>query len=161
MTAPNYRLARETARDLLAERGSKSLPIDPEVIAESMGINVVYVEFNDHASDLISGLYDAGNNRIIVNKKLPANRKTFTIAHELGHALMHKDYAESSEYRALPRSNFHRNKPGIEKEADVFAACLLVPKDVLKRYKDVADLDELAQLFAVSRDVVVNQMDYI
>lgn len=161
MTKPDYKLARDSAKELLKRHAVRRLPVDPEVIAEAEGIDVVYAEFNEEAAAAISGLYDASSNRIIVNKSLPGNRKTFTIAHELGHFVMHLDYAKSQAYRALPRSNFHRNKPAHEKEADVFAANLLVPCEVLKKYKDVANIDELAELFAVSREVIVNQMDYL
>ena len=54
----------------------------------------------------------------------------------------------------MPRSNVHFDKSNVEKEADVFAACLLVPPDALRKYKDVASIDELASMFAVFRDVV-------
>jgi len=158
---PNYKKARDEAKKLLDQNGVRSLPVDPEAIAERLGIDVVYVDFNDKAADLISGLYDFNTQKIFVNKKLPVNRKTFTIAHELAHAVLHQDYARSTDYRAMPRSNFHREKPAVEKEADVFAACLLVPPGSLKRYKDFASTQELAEMFAVSKDVITTQMDFI
>lgn len=161
MSRPNYPNARSEAAKLLKRHGVKSLPIDPEDIAEREGIDVVYVDFNEKASKLISGLYDFSEQKIYINKTLPFNRKTFTIAHELAHAILHQEYAESTDYRAMPRSNVHFQKPAEEKEADVFAACLLVPPDTLRKYKDVASIDELASMFAVSRDVVTNQMDFI
>lgn len=161
MKRPDYKKSRSEAARLLKLHGVRSLPVDPEAIAESEGIDVVFVEFNEAASKLISGLYDFSSQKIYVNKNLPSNRKTFTIAHELAHAMLHQDYAASTEYRAMPRSNIHTNKPAEEKEADVFAACLLVPPSTLKKYKDVASIDELAAMYAVSRDVVVNQMDYL
>jgi len=161
MKRPDYKKSRQEAAKLLKRNGIRSLPVDPEAIAEREGIDVVYVDFNESASKLISGLYDFSTQKIYVNKSLPSNRKTFTIAHELAHAILHQEYAASTEYRAMPRTNVHINKPAEEKEADVFAACLLVPPNTLKKYKDVASIDELASMYAVSRDVVVNQMDYI
>ncbi|MBU2983282.1 ImmA/IrrE family metallo-endopeptidase [Lentibacter algarum] len=161
MKRPDYKRARAEAARLLKHYSIRSLPIDPEAIAESEGINVVYVEFNEKASKLISGLYDFNAQKIYVNKTLPSNRKTFTIAHELAHAILHQEYAESTDYRAMPRSNVHFDKPPEEKEADVFAACLLVPPSALKKYKDVASIEELSSMFAVSRDVVTAQMDFL
>jgi len=158
--APNYSLARKTAVELLKKYRIDRPPIDPEAIAEAEGIDVVYVDFAQ-LTDKISGLYDFDSNRILINKKLPDNRKTFTIAHELAHALIHREYAESANYSAMPRSNTHVSKPDEEREADVFAACLLVPKAMLKKYRDYASDTELAKMFAVSSDVVTIQGQYI
>lgn len=154
----DYREARQAAQQLLTRFGITNPPVDPEGIAEAMGINVLYVDFEAQAD--ISGLYDFESRTIYVNRGIPTNRKTFTIAHELGHAVMHGAYVRSLNYRALPRSNVHWDKPSEEVEADVFAACLLVPKDMVKRYKGIATVEELAEMFAVSPDVVVNQLKY-
>ena len=158
--APNYSLAREKADKLLKKYRIDHPPIDPEAIAEAEGIDVVYVDFAQ-LNDKISGLYDFDSNRIFINKDLPNNRKTFTIAHELAHALIHREYAESVNYSAMPRSNTHVSKPDEEREADVFAACLLVPKAMLEEYRHYASDTELAKMFAVSSDVVTIQGQYI
>ena len=160
MNRADYATARSKAAALLKQYKIDKPPIDPEAIAEAEGIEVLYVDFNALGDD-ISGLYDFESNKIFVNKHLPDNRKTFTIAHELAHALLHKDYAKSEEYRAMPRSNFHWNKPAVESEADVFAACLLVPKDMLRKYREYASYPELARMFAVSDDVVTIQSKYL
>lgn len=157
----NYPRARNEAANVLAKFGIAKPPIDPERIAESMGINVVYVDFEPEMSTEISGFYDFKSKTIIVNKDIPPNRKTFTIAHELGHAILHQEYVASLQYEAMPRSNFHWEKPAEEVEADVFAACLLVPKSMLKSYRNYADVSELSEMFAVSPDVIVNQLKYI
>lgn len=158
--AADYTRSRRTAADLLKKYRIDRPPVDPEAIAEAEGIDVLYVDFGVH-SDEISGLYDFETRKIYVNKKIPDNRKTFTIAHELAHALMHEEYAESEQYSAMPRSNFHSDKPDEEREADVFAACLLVPKDMLRTYREYASTVELARMFAVSDDVVTIQGKYI
>lgn len=158
--APNYPLARRKAVELLQSYKIDTPPIDPEAIAEAEGIDVVYVDFGDFSGD-ISGLYDFKANRILVNKAIPDNRKTFTIAHELAHALLHRDYAKSENYAAMPRTNVHTSKPDEEREADVFAACLLVPKSMLKTYKHYASTGELARMFAVSEDVVAIQSKFL
>ncbi|ASY64645.1 hypothetical protein SJ05684_c32230 [Sinorhizobium sojae CCBAU 05684] len=106
-------------------------------------------------------MYDFQTKTIYINREIPPNRKTFTIAHELGHAILHEDYVKSMNYEAMPRSNYHASKPVEEVEADVFAACLLVPKSMLGLYKNFADPNELAEMFAVSPDVVVHQLKYV
>jgi len=160
---PDYVAARKKAAEILRRFGITRPPVDPELIAENLGYNVLYVNFSGDVGSEIAGLYDFASKTIYVNHDIAPNRKTFTIAHELGHALLHEDYAKSNRYMALPRRNDYGYdaKPSEEKEADVFAACLLVPKDLLRRYKHLADLDELSALFAVSSDVVHHQLKYI
>ena len=156
----NYPAARKKAKSILREFNITTPPIDPEAIAEAKGIDVLYVAFGDLSAE-VSGLYDFESGSIYVNKHMPGNRKTFTIAHELGHALLHQDYAKSEAYSAMPRSNVHINKPDVEREADVFAACLLVPTKMLKKYQNYASVTELSRMFAVSDDVVAIQSKYI
>jgi Zn-dependent peptidase ImmA (M78 family) len=52
-------------------------------------------------------------------------------------------------------------KPDEEKEANAFAATLLVPLNLLKRYKDVATISELSRMFMVSQDVILNRMKWL
>lgn len=158
--APNYKNSRLAAKKLLEKYKIVNPPVDPEAIAEAEGIDVLYVDFGSVKNE-ISGLYDFESRKIYVNKDIPDNRKTFTIAHELAHALMHQDYATSANYRALPRSNNHDDKPDEEREADVFAACLLVPKEMLRSYQNYASVPELAKMFAVSDSVVAIQNKFL
>jgi Zn-dependent peptidase ImmA (M78 family) len=75
---------------------------------------------------------------------------------------MHSEYAKSGEYKVLPRRNSYVGvKPPEEREADAFAANLLVPESMLKAYKGVASVSELATLFAVSEQVIVNRLNHI
>lgn len=155
----NYRRAQEAAEKLLDKYGIDAPPIDPEVIAEGEGVDVVYAGFKGRASDEVSGFINPMDARIFVNKVLPPNRKTFTIAHELGHHVLHRAYVESGDYRILPRRNeYGDDKPDEEKEADAFAANLLVPMKLLRRYKDHATVPELARMFLVSQDVIAHRL---
>lgn len=158
---PDYPKARAEAAALLSRFGISRPPVNPERIAEQLGIRVEFADFEPDMSKEISGLFDFDSNTIIVNRDLPTNRKTFTIAHELGHALMHRDYVASEGYQVLPRTNHHADKPAVEREADVFAACLLAPRSMLKEYRAVAGTTELADAFAVSPEVIVHQMKFV
>lgn len=157
--AANYEKARRAARDTLARFGMTTPPFDPEAIAEAMNVNVVYGRFAGGNAQEIAGFLQFDPPRIVVNLDQPSNRKTFTIAHELGHYILHQDYAHSQNYQVMPRNNYYDGlKPDEEKEADVFAANLLVPMKALQRYRDVASTKELARLFAVSEDVILNRL---
>lgn len=155
----NYRRAQQAAEKLLDKYGIRNAPIDPEVIAEGEGVDVVYAGFAGRANEKVSGFINPNEGRIYVNKDIPANRKTFTIAHELGHHVLHRDYTRSGEYRILPRlDEYDEGKPDEEKEADAFAANLLVPMKLLQRYKDHASVPELARMFLVSQAVILNRL---
>ena len=160
MMSPDYELARAEARRVLNDFGVTEPPIDPEEIAESMGVNVIFVSFDHEISKKISGFIDFDDQddslaRIVVNKNMSPKRMNFTIAHELGHFLMHQEYARGNEYQILPRSNHHASdKPKEEKEADLFAAELIAPKQLLLRYKKIASLPELSSIFVASEEML-------
>lgn len=151
--------AKNAAAKVVRDYGLVQPPVDPEAIAEAMGIDVVYANFSPAAKDKISGFIQFDPTRIVVNKDIHPNRMTFTIAHELAHYLLHQEYAKSQSYQVMPRRNaYSAAKPAEEQEADCFAAELLVPMDMLKSYKDFASSRELARIFAVSEDVILNRM---
>jgi Zn-dependent peptidase ImmA (M78 family) len=104
----------------------------------------------------VAGFLDFDEKAIYVNSADHYNRQTFTIAHELGHYLMHKELFErdSARYKVLLRRPIGEETDPIEKEANAFAANLLVPMNLLNLYKKYATQEDLAQLFAVSRDVI-------
>lgn len=111
MTADIAKARREADRLLLAFAISDP-PIDPEVMAEAKGIRVLYAEFAGRDALEYSGFFRALDNTIIVNKIIPPNRITFTIAHELGHSVLHQEYIKSNDYRPMPRTNaFASGKP--------------------------------------------------
>lgn len=156
--AADWDKAKTKAAQVLKDFGLSQPPIDPEAIAEAMGINVVYANFAPGTKERISGFIQFDPLRIVVNNDISPSRMTFTIAHELAHYLMHSEWAKSNEYQVLPRQNeYGRKKPAEEQEADCFAAELLVPAQMLRRYKNYASPRELARIFAVSEDVILNR----
>jgi Zn-dependent peptidase ImmA (M78 family) len=93
---------------------------------------------------------------IYVSEKEHPRRQTFTIAHELGHALLHGKLFEShpEDYQVLLRTPIGATKDPLEQEANAFAGHLLVPASLLAKYQRIADNSELARLFNVSEDVI-------
>lgn len=155
----DWEKAKKAAAKVLSEYRLIQPPIDPEAVAEAMGIDVVYAQFSPDMKEKISGFIQFDPTRIVVNKDIHPNRMTFTIAHELAHYILHQEYAKSQNYQVMPRRNgYDTTKPPEEQEADCFAAELLVPMDMLKSYKDYASPRELARMFAVSEDVILNRL---
>lgn len=131
-----------------------SPPIPCLDIAEENGVNVYFTDFGKHA-ETVSGLLDFSKSRLYVNENDIFERQSFTIAHELGHWLLHKGFyeADSDRYKLLPRfRNPDRDDP-LEQEANRFAACLLVPTRLLLPVVH-APVFTLSKIFGVSRTMM-------
>ena len=75
-------------------------------------------------------------NTIIVEARLldqeNQGRYRFTLAHELAHWLLHKEYIISAQNEAAYIDGTHSNK--MEKQADYFASAILMPVAIIKKY---------------------------
>ena len=98
---------------------------------------------------------------IFVNKEKPQNRQNFTLAHELGHYFLHQEIIQKedalidSEDILDSNTTLFRNdvvsSSEIEKEANNFAASLLMPSDLVKKvWNAFKNVEECAKLFQVS-----------
>lgn len=88
---------------------------------EKFGIIIHFYNFHkDLKIDGVSFITPEGTPVILVNNERASSRKMFTIAHELGHIIMHFKSFIDSEYR------------DVEDEANRFAAELLVPEKDIK-----------------------------
>ncbi len=115
--SPEY-VAKFTRRNLAI---SKDEPIrDIFKILEGAGI-IIYEIDAEEKFDGITFFSDKGYPVIIVNKNFSNDRKRFTLAHELGHLIMHNE-------NYYPISAF-RNK---EIEANQFASEFLMPAEAIK-----------------------------
>lgn len=152
LSSPRWTHAEKKAEELTS--GISAPPIPVYEIAESNGINVLFANFGANA-EKVSGLCDFQNARIYVNQDDSPERQSFTMAHELGHWILHRDFylKNPDQYPILPRfSSPDRNNP-MEKEANKFAACLLVPEKLLKPVMG-APVSALAGIFGVSRTMM-------
>lgn len=157
-TKADFARAQREALKLLDKFELNTPPIDPENVAEFLGITVTFVDFSNND---ISGFFDNQLKEIVVNKAEDSARNNFTIAHELGHAVLHQHLFAPGKTRFLHRKSEYdpkAKKPPEEQEADAFAAHLLVPFRVLNRYVGKANQDELADLFQVSKSMMRNRL---
>lgn len=156
---PDYRLVKRMARELLEETGVDHPPINPVSMARQQGFDVKFVSFSGDFAQ-VSGFYDPDEEAIYVNKNESPLRQTFTIAHELGHALLHKDWAGSDDYKVFWRDPDRNNDDPHEKEANAFAAHLLVPRSLLDHYYQRLNEADLSKLFAVSVPAIKNRLAF-
>lgn len=97
---------------------------------ERSGIIIVHCDFETHLIDGITmNNIDKLPPIIFINKKLSGDRMRFTLAHELGHIVMHKYPSEH-----------------MEKEADRFASEFLMPSTDIKSSLSYLNLHKLADL---------------
>jgi len=155
-TSPDYKKVKREVKRLLDRYVNDAPPIDPKDIAQKLGIKVKFVRFDEELKEKISGFYDPDSNTIYINEEEYPLRQTFTIAHELGHALLHKEWSKSGDYRIMLRKTKSDSDP-YEKEANAFAANLLVPRDLLGKYLSLP-IDTLSEIFAVSVPVIKNRL---
>ncbi len=100
---------------------------------------------------------DIAEKSIWVNADDAPTRRNFTIAHEFGHWLLHKEAIEQdpSSYKVLFRQPLGGIKDYRETEANSFAGNLLVPTQMLKICRAAKfTSQQMAILFGVSEDVI-------
>ena len=151
-TKPRWGHATSLADKLTKDISAPPIPVYE--IAENNGVNVLFADFGAH-SETVSGLCDFEAARIYVNKDDSPERQAFTMGHELGHWILHKEIylANPDSYPVLARFSVPNRNDPMEKEANRFAACLLVPERLLKPVKG-APVASLAKSFGVSRTMM-------
>lgn len=133
--------ADELVRDL-----NLTIPIDLNKICENYNIKIVY-------RDIISadGYFIPIKKKIIISNKIRGTYKErFTIAHELGHYfnLNDKTYKLDAYYYKDYKSKDKQDK--FEREADEFAAELLMPKIFIKNKLEEIDIKDWKKLIDLS-----------
>jgi Zn-dependent peptidase ImmA (M78 family) len=99
---------------------------------------------------------DSLNNfTIFVSELTSSKRDRFTIAHELGHLVLHLQMIKKEKPDAGMRATRHvdssnENLQRAEWEANWFAAQLLMPRREFKRCVDTFGVDHAAKVFNVS-----------
>lgn len=157
LVRPDYARVKKAVKRIHDEFGIVDPPVNPVSISRHLGTKVLFAEFGQGFGN-VSGFFDCEDNTIFVNRDEFPLRQTFTVAHELGHKVLHEEWARSAEYKMLMRdSDYEGNEPH-EKEANAFAAHLLVPRFMLDRYWRNMSVEELSRLFAVSVPVVRNRI---
>ncbi len=144
MTAQRENEIAAIAEQILMRYGNHTFPIDPIPIAEKIGLSVWQATLPRDVSGQI--LYK--EKKIFIEKSDHIYRQIFSIAHELGHFLLHNDGTSHISKRDLTTKQGTDSK---EIEANHFAACLLMPKDEVQRMVNLGfALDSMANYFGIS-----------
>lgn len=131
--APRFSLARRKATELLRTGQVTTAPVPIEVLAGLVGAVIRYEPFAGQLSGMVHRLQNGGA-IIGVNSLHAETRKRFTIAHELGHLVLHTD--EDFHIDETFPAKFRDEVSSLaiddhEIEANQFAAELLMPTFLL------------------------------
>jgi len=175
----NYVLEAK-ANELIERYGQDSIikpPVPVEKIAELLlDLNIDWASIDDDDDDKVLGFLDPEQSTITINdiRKDQLENNDFTIAHEIGHYVLHLidsgqitldlDFPETSLRRiSNDKSSYQRKRR--EVQADKFASYLLMPSNLI----DIAvketniyewpNLYELARRFRVSTGALVIRLE--
>ena len=125
-----YKSPSEVARALRQYWNIPKGPIENVTsIHEKAGIPILHCDFGTKLLDGISLITQDLIPLIFVNKDIPGDRLRFTLAHELGHIIMHRTYTDK-----------------MEDEADQFAAEFLMPASDIRADLAGITLEKLVSL---------------
>ncbi len=129
-------------------RGVTLVPLDVAQLAKELGIAVQYCDLRDDLSGILQKSSD-DSWTLSVNSKHHTNRQRYTIAHELAHFCLHRQFKDRFEDQIFFRGADTSKE---ELQANEFAGAILMPEEeIRKRVREgIRDVGKLADLFAVS-----------
>lgn len=162
----------ERALDVLRAANAYCSPVDLDKVAKTLGVEVHYDPLEDHISGVL--IIRSGERHALINGAHHPNRRRFSLAHELGHLVLHDSKGDrlfidegvrlyqrigAASDSAYVRPGSHTT-PIEEKEANMFASAVLMPKALVEAATVQLDLDletdvaHLARQFQVSEQAM-------
>lgn len=153
---------------------SQHPPVDVSALLKKIGISTIEMDFSaiealeeKEKGSILGAAYTNGDALAIFYKKDDSYHRTkFTIAHELAHCCLHCPNDESAhiQYRFSHFEGMSEEEYKKEREANIFAGRLLIPKEALEKYYDeltLPSLHKLAEIFDVSTSVMAARLEYL
>jgi Zn-dependent peptidase ImmA (M78 family) len=159
----NQKTIEKETSSLLKETSLLSAPIDLHELAKHLGLTII--ESDPEDNELSGALIRDETPKALINSTHHENRKRFTLAHEIGHFMLHHgedsfvDSSDKKQIKVLFRLN-HPQNSNIEKEANFFAASLLMPLELLQKEIDQFEgekddlISKLSNKFKVSNEAM-------
>lgn len=154
----------KSAEELLQmSKQSDVIPVSLTKILNTVGISCLPFDFKGD-TNILGALVCVGNNAAIFYRKddpRDGHRYRFTVAHELAHCcLQHINTQHGSVHYRKETDNENED----EIAANIFAGELLIPEKSLRNALEellLPSLKLLAQMFAVSENVMRARLDYL
>jgi len=167
MSARSARLLRRQVTRILEQCKVKGPAVPVAKIARQLGAEIRFVPYEGELAGMFAR-YSDGKAVIGINSKLPKSRQRYTIAHELGHFVLHDlDMHIDRDFRTPGKDkDVDKINEELETEANRFAAELLMPYDMLmpeleQHGIDMEHLDEvgtLAKRYDVSTQAMMRRI---
>ena len=143
----------------------KTAPVDVEGLARALGISVRRAYLGSDLSGMIER-HDEDKYLITVNAAHVLTRQRFTVAHELGHYMLHRQeigdgMEDDAAYRSSSTGRYKNSciGPREETQANQFAANLLMPWELLEKLREEGfSLPEQAARLASRLEVSLRAM---
>ncbi len=146
--------ARESARSILQRMGVQQPPVDVHDVATREGLTIRILTT---WPTTVSGLLLRNQRLVGLNGNHSRRRQRFSLAHELGHWFMHREWLFNQDDITIdnpPESDATENRSE-ENEADEFAGELLAPRAFIKAaMKKTKSPNALAEIFDISSEAM-------
>lgn len=166
-----FKYIADYAYDLLDKIGLTKPYIPIEKVATYLGLGIITHDFGKE----ISGALVFENDKAIIGVSPQESevRRRFTISHEIGHYLFHRDsrhfFIDNKKFQVLLRSDEITQNYKQEKEANHFAASILMPERMIaesiraldeddKIYSDEEVISLMAKKFKVSQPAMTYRL---
>lgn len=160
-------LIESDATELLRNAHAWGSPVDLKRVCSWLNVTVHFETLEDSVSGVL--VIRGGERHALVNASHHANRQRFSLAHELGHLLLHDSRgdrlfidthmrmyqrvgAPSAESYTDPES---LTTPDEEREANIFASALLMPRQLIQQCQHL-DLSEESEVTRLARSFAVS-----
>lgn len=156
---PNFKYIEDKAEDVLSKNNLFKAGFSVEKLARLLKISLKEEVLDDNVSGFF--VMTETDNIITYNKKDGELRRRFTIAHEIGHFLLHSK-EQPIFIDKTPSVMFRDNSSSTgedfrEREANAFAASLLMPKSLIETEIKNAPNDIEEAIFFLAKKFKVSQ----
>lgn len=119
----------------------------PYQLAKCLNVHIIFYNLHHEINGYYK--YDRRNKYIVINNNLDEKEKRFTCAHELGHVILHPRVNTP-----LMRQNTFLSISKIEREANRFAAHLLIPDTKFTECYEQMTIYDIASMHNVPIELV-------
>lgn len=146
-------------------------PLDPTRVAEFLRLDTEIIDLPWEGEEAIAAMIWPIEQKILINENSDQLSKGFqesSIAHEIGHWILHVDHQQVEIYKekqnlgleTVPPPPLHRlykdkEQNSIERQAQYFAGCLLMPRHILEEKRQGRDLTNWRHLYAIRDELGV------
>lgn len=125
---------------------------EPSLAAKHLGLHFEsYPTLGDFGGQndrhTLAGFLNRDKKQMGVSQRFSMEVQRFTAAHELGHYKLHPDQMAFRD-RPIGGLNTHACRSSIEAEADYFAACFLMPRNLV--------IERFSQIFGTKHPIIIN-----